>query len=218
MTSDKFTEITPELYRYAVAHSSFRDGPGVSEVEQAGSEMGSLAQMQIGGDQAALISILVAATGTRRAIEVGTFLGYGALSIARGLPPDGELVVCELDPAYAERARGHLEIAGLAERVEFVIGPATETLPAIADDAAFDFAFVDADKPNYLTYYEECVRLLRPGGLLMLDNVFMSGRVLEPSEEGPEAIAELNERVAADDRVESAVLGIADGVTLARKR
>ena len=99
-----------------------------------------------------------------------------------------------------------------------MIGPATETLPAIADDASFDFAFVDADKANYLTYYEECVRLLRPGGLLMLDNVFMSGRVLEPSEEGPEAIAELNERVAADDRVEAAVLGIADGVTLARKR
>ncbi|MDP9189609.1 MAG: class I SAM-dependent methyltransferase [Actinomycetota bacterium] len=218
MSTDKFTELTPELHRYAVEHSSFREAPVVPEIEQAGEGMGDLASMQIAGDQAALITILVAAIGARRALEVGTFLGYGALAIARGLPEDGELVVSELEQRYADRAREHLQRAGLADRVELRVGPAAETLRSLAEDGSFDFAFVDADKGGYPGYYEECLRLLRAGGLLMLDNVFMAGRILEPTDEQSKVVAELNDRIAADDRVEAAMLGIADGITLARKQ
>lgn len=218
MSADKFTELTPELHRYAVAHSSFRDAPAVPEIERAGEQMGDLTAMQIAGDQAALITILVGATGARRALEIGTFLGYGALAIARGLPDGGELVVCELEQEYADRARAHLERAGLAERVEFRLGPAVETLTELDAPGSFDFAFVDADKGGYPDYYEHCLRLLRPGGLAMLDNVFMGGRILDPPDEESEVVAALNDRIAADERVEAAMLGVADGVTLVRKR
>ncbi|MGH2924048.1 MAG: O-methyltransferase [Solirubrobacterales bacterium] len=219
MAFDKFTALTPELHRYAVEHSSFRGG-AVGEIERAGEEMGALASMQIAGDQAALITILVRAIEARRAVEVGTFLGYGALAIARGLPADGELICCELDRDYAERARAHLEAAGVADRVEFRLGPAAETLAAIDGDAGFDFAFVDADKGAYPEYFEQCLRLLRPNGLIMLDNTFMAGRILESPypDEQTKVVAALNDRLAADDRVEVAMLAIADGVTLARKR
>ena len=217
--TDKFTELTPELHRYAVAHSSFRDG-AVPEVERAGEEMGDLALMQIAGDQAALITILVRAIGARRALEVGTFLGYGAIAIARGVPPDGELICCELDEDYAARAREHLDRAGLGDRVEIRVGPAAETLSAIGDEGGFDFAFIDADKSSYPEYYEQCLRLLRPGGLIMLDNVFMAGRILKSPrpDDQTRIVAKLNDRLAADDRVVVAMLGIADGVTLALKR
>jgi len=218
LTVDKFTALTPELHRYAVEHSSFRQGV-VPELEAAAEAMGDRALMQIAGDQAALITILVRAIEARRALEVGTFLGYGALAIARGLPADGQLVCCELEPEYAERAREHLERAGLADRVEIRVGPAAQTLAAIEDDESFDFAFIDADKSSYPDYLEQCLRLLRPGGLIMLDNVFMAGRILDPSVDEPTGIVtELNDRLAADERVEVAMLGIADGVTLARKR
>jgi caffeoyl-CoA O-methyltransferase len=182
--------------------------------------MGDLALMQIAGDQAALITILVRTIGARRAIEVGTFLGYGAIAIARGLPDDGELVCCELEREYADRARAHLEAAGLADRVEFRLGPAAESLAALDRDGEFDFAFVDADKVQYPEYFEQCLRLVRPGGLIMLDNVFMAGRVLEepPPDEGTRVISALNDRIAADDRVEVAMLAVADGVSLVRKR
>lgn len=219
MALDKFTVLTPELHRYAVEHSSFREGI-VPEIERAAEAMGDLAPMQIAGDQAALMTILVRATGARRALEVGTFLGYGALAIARGLPDDGRLICCELDESYAARAREHLESAGLAGRAEIRVGPAAETLASIEEDGSFDFAFVDADKPGYPGYFEHCLRLLRPGGLVVLDNVFMGGRVLDPpaGDEGAAAVAALNDRVAADGRVEAAMVGVADGITIARKR
>jgi caffeoyl-CoA O-methyltransferase len=219
VTVDKFTDLTPELHRYAVAHSSFRDGV-VPGVEDAGEQMGDLASMQIAGDQAAFMTVLVKAIGARRALEVGTFLGYGAIAIARGLPADGELVVCEIDQGYADRAQGHLADAGLEDRVRIQVGPAIDTLRELPGSEPFDFAFVDADKGGYGGYYEECLRLLRPGGLLLLDNVFMGGRILDPEadDEAMMVVRELNDRVAGDDRVEAAVLGIADGVTIARKR
>ena len=219
MPVDKFTALTPELHRYAVEHSSFRDGV-VPGVEAAGEEMGDLALMQIAGDQAALMTVLVQATGARRALEVGTFLGYGAIAIARGLPPDGELVVCEIDQDYADRARGHLTDAGLEGRARIHVAPAIETLRELPGSEPFDFAFVDADKAGYGGYYEECLRLLRPGGLLLLDNVFMGGRILAPEadDEGMMVMRELNDRIAGDDRVDAAMLGIADGITIARKR
>src|SRR5262245_24235028 len=156
MAFDKFTQLTPELHRYTVEHSSFRDGV-VPEVEAAGEAMGDLASMQIAGDQAAFMTVLVKAVGARRALEVGTFLGYGAISIARGLPEDGELVICELEQEYADRARAHLADAGLEDRVSIRIAPAIETLRELPEDEPFDLAFVDADKGGYPDYYEECL-------------------------------------------------------------
>ena len=217
MTVERFITLNAELHDYLVAHSSFRDAV-TAEVEQAARDMGELEEMQIGGDQAALITLLVRAVGSRRALEIGTFLGYGAISIARGLPDDGKLICCELKEEYAERAHQHLTDAGLADRVEIRVGPAIETLRGL-DDASFDFAFIDADKVGYPDYYEECLRLLRPNGLIMLDNTLREGTVVDPPEgdEGTAVIAELNDRLAADDRIDVTMLGIADGVTLVRK-
>jgi len=215
---DKFIQITPELHRYAVEHSSFRDG-AVPEIEQAGEAMGDLASMQIAGDQAAFITIVVAAMGARSALEVGTFLGYGAVAIARGLPAEGKLICCELDKDYAERARDHLAKAGLEDRVEFRVGPALESLRAMDPAEQFDFAFIDADKTEYIDYFEETLARTRPNGLIMVDNTLRDGTVLDPGDsESARVTAELNDRLAKDDRVDVTLLGFADGVTLARKR
>ena len=218
MAYDKFISITPELHRYAVEHGSFRDG-AVPEVEQAGEEMGDLASMQIAGDQAAFMTILVAAIDARQALEVGTFLGYGAIAIARGLPDDGKLVCCELDQGYADRAREHLGNAGLDEKVEFRVGPALESLRAMEPTEQFDFAFIDADKTEYIDYFEETLSRTHPNGLIMLDNTLRGGTVLDPGDsEAANVTAELNDRLATDDRVDVALLGFADGITMVRKR
>jgi predicted O-methyltransferase YrrM len=219
LTVERFITLNAELHDYLVAHSSFRDAV-TAEVEQAARDMGELEEMQIGGDQAAFITILVRSIGAQRALEVGTFLGYGAISIARGLPDDGRLTCCELNEEYAERAHQHLTKAGLADRTEIKVGPALDTLQGLSDDGAYDFAFIDADKVGYPAYYEECLRLLRPNGLVMLDNTLREGTVLDPPEgdEGTAVIVELNDRIAADDRVDVAMLGFADGITLVRKR
>jgi caffeoyl-CoA O-methyltransferase len=215
---DKFISITPELHRYSVEHSSFRDG-AVPEIERAGEEMGSLASMQIAGDQAAFMTILVAAIGAREALEVGTFLGYGAVAIARGLPDDGRLICCELDEGYAERAREHLSHAGLEGKVEIRVGPALDTLREMERDERFDFAFIDADKTEYIDYFEETLARLRRNGLILIDNTLRDGTVLDPGDsESARVTAELNERLAEDDRVDVALLGLADGITMARKR
>jgi caffeoyl-CoA O-methyltransferase len=218
VTVEEFISLTPELHRYAVEHSSFRDGV-VPEVEAAAREMGELAEMQIGGAQAALMTVLVGAIGARRALEVGTFLGYGAIAIARGLPDDGELVCCELDEGYAERAREHLRKAGLEDRVEIRVGPARDTLRAMDPNEQFDFAFIDADKTEYIDYFEETLPRMRGSGLVMVDNTLRGGTVLGPGEsEAARVTAELNDRLARDERVDVALLGLADGITLARKR
>jgi caffeoyl-CoA O-methyltransferase len=218
VTVDKFITLTPELHRYSVEHSSFRDGV-VPEVEKAAKEMGDLAEMQIAGDQAALMTVLVRAIEAKRAIEIGTFLGYGAIAIARGLPEDGELICCELDEGYAGRAREHLAKAGLDDRVEIRVGPALETLRAMERAEQFDFAFIDADKTGYIDYVEEALPRMRRNGLIMLDNTLRGGSVLDPGDsDSARVTAELNDRLPRDDRVDVAMLGFADGITLVRKR
>jgi caffeoyl-CoA O-methyltransferase len=215
--TEKFIALTPELQRYLVEHSSFRDA--VVEGVEGAAEETETPLMQIAGDQAAMITILVRAIGARRALELGTFLGYGAIAIARGLEPDGRLICCELSEDYAARAREHLEAAGLAERVEIRVGPALETLREMPPDPSFEFSFIDADKQGYPDYYEEVLRRTRPRGLIMLDNTLKDGRVLDPEPGSSDpVIAELNDRIARDERVEVAMVGIADGVTLALKR
>jgi predicted O-methyltransferase YrrM len=214
------TKMTPELHDYLIEFGTRRDDT-TRAIEEATGEM-SMAEMQSSPDQVGLMTLLVKAIGARRALEVGTFTGYGAIAIARGLPEDGELICCELSEEYAALAARNIEAAGLSDRVRIELGPALETLSALdaSGGAPFDFAYVDADKVSYDAYYEACLGLLRPGGLIMLDNVLRDGLVIEPDsdDEGTKAMIALNAKIAADERVDISMLGIADGVTLALKR
>ena len=169
-------------------------------------------------DEGALLTMLAKLVGARRALEVGTFVGYGAISIARGLVEGGRLTCLELEEKWAEVARANLEAAGVADRVEIVVGPAEESLQRLPEDSGFDFVFLDADKTSYPTYYELIVPRMRPGGLLLIDNVLLGGGVVDPQSERERIVAELNDRITADDRVESVMIFVADGVTLVRRR
>ncbi|MSO41924.1 MAG: SAM-dependent methyltransferase [Solirubrobacterales bacterium] len=217
MTVEKFTALTPELHRYLIEHNSWRRDAVSKLIEKAAEGM-ERPEMQISPDQAAFMTVLVRASGASRALELGTFLGYGSIAIGRGLPEDGSLLSCEIDESNAERAREYIEQAGLTRRVEVRVGPALETLQSLPAEEAFDLSFIDADKVNYPSYYEEVLTRTVRGGLVLIDNTFMGGSVLEPDGDSSRAVAELNELVAADDRVQSAMVGVADGITLALKR
>ena len=158
--------------------------------------------------------------GARRALEIGTFTGYSAICIARGLDEGGSLLCCEISERWAEVARRNLADAGLAERVELRVAPAIETLRSISPEPAFDFAFIDADKAGYHDYYEETLTRLRVGGVIVLDNVLMAGRVIDQSSDDEAVIAmrALNSAIASDVRVDCAMVGVADGLTILRKR
>jgi caffeoyl-CoA O-methyltransferase len=216
----KYTALDDDLHGYLVSRGARQDDLLRRLQEETERTEGAMAVMQIAADQGAFFTLLVRAIGARRAIEVGTFTGYSAICIARGLPEDGELVACELDPDRAAVARRWIADAGLADRVDLRVGPAAETLRSLPADEAYDFAFIDADKPGYADYYEQCLARIRPGGLIALDNVLLSGRVLDPppGDESASSMAALNDRLVADERVDLVMLGIADGVTLARKR
>jgi caffeoyl-CoA O-methyltransferase len=215
----KFTVLDESLYAYLVAHRT-PDDEVARELQEETARLGERAVMQISPDQATFLRILVAAIGARRAIEIGTFTGYSALAIARGLPVDGRLLCLDVSPEWTAIARRFWAAAGVADRIELRLGPAAETLRALPEEPAFDFAFIDADKKGYPLYWEEVVRRLRPGGLVAVDNVFRSGDVVRPEQGGESvtAIRQLNEIVLADARVESVMLAVADGLTLARRR
>lgn len=212
------TEYSPALQHYVSAR--LKVDPILQELaaETDDLEGGRLASMRMGAEQAALMTLLVRLSGARRALEIGTFTGYGAVAIARGLPADGLLITCDISRTYSELARRYWHKLGLEDRIEQRIGPAIETLRAIDDDNGFDFAFIDADKAGYPDYYEECLRLVRPGGLIAVDNVFSKGRVAdsEAHSEDLEGIRELNDRIADDERLRDwAMVSVADGLTLA---
>ena len=191
----------------------------VRELREETARLGGHAVMQISPDQATLLRILVAATGARRAIEVGTFTGFSALAIARGLPPDGQLLCLDVSEEWTAIARRAWAKAGVASRIELRLGPAAEALRALPESPPFDFAFIDADKKGYRVYWDEIVRRLRPGGLVAVDNVLWDGEVVQADKHGEDvdAIRQFNEMVLADTRVESVMLAVADGLTLARK-
>jgi predicted O-methyltransferase YrrM len=179
--------------------------------------------MQIGPDQGALLALLARLVGARRALEVGTFTGYSALAVASALPADGKLIACDVSEEWTYVARRYWGEAKLSDRIELRLGPAAETLAALLRESgaeSFDFAFIDADKENYDAYYEACLRLVRPGGLIAVDNTLWGGAVADPKAKDPEteAIRALNLKVRDDDRVEACLLTVGDGVLLARKR
>jgi caffeoyl-CoA O-methyltransferase len=208
-------QITQEMVDYLARHS--RQDDVLAQVEQATAGMPS-AQMATTPDEAALLTMLARLTGARRALEIGTFTGYGAISIARGLADGGSLTCLEVSEDYASIARRNVEEAGLSDRVEIVVGPAADALRAMPEEPTFDYVFIDADKTAYPAYYELVVPRLVTGGLLLLDNVLLRGAVLDPRDERSRIMAALNDRVTADERVDSVMVFVADGLTLVRKR
>jgi caffeoyl-CoA O-methyltransferase len=215
---EKFLPMSAELQRYVVEHSSPRDD-ALLATERETQALGDLASMQMAAEQGTLFTVLVAAMGARLAVEVGSFTGYGALCIARGLAPGGRLICCEIDPERAATAQRSLELGGVADRVDVRVGPALDTLRAMPLDAEIDFAFIDADKPSYGDYFDELLPRMRTNGLIALDNVLLSGRVIDPDadDESVVALRELNDRLVRDPRVEVAMVALADGITFVRK-
>lgn len=180
-------------------------------------------EMQVAPEEGALLALLVGLMGARRCLEIGTFTGYSSTAIALAMPPDGRLVCCDVSEEWTTIARDAWAEAGVADRVELRLGPALETLDrmlAEGAEATFDFAFIDANKDQYPDYYERAAQLVRPGGLVAIDNVFRGGDVADPSvdNEAVRATRRLNERIASDDRVTFVMVPIADGLTLARTR
>jgi caffeoyl-CoA O-methyltransferase len=211
--------LSDELHGYLQAHAEPVDEVGQSLIA-ATAALGAVSGMQIAPDQGAFLALLVRTIGARHAIEVGTFTGYSALCIARALPDDGTLLCCDVSDEWTSIGRTHWERAGVADKIDLRIAPAIETLRALPDDAAFDFAFVDADKPNYIAYIDEIVPRLRANGLLLVDNVLWSGAVIDANnnDDNTVAIRKTNDHVAAHPALESVILPVADGLTVARKR
>ena len=216
---DKFTRLTPALYEYLLAHNPPRDAV-LDALAAETAALGGVSLMQVAREQGALLTLLARLQGARRIVEVGTFTGYSAICLARGLAPGGRLLCCDVSDEWTSIARRYFERAGLADRIELRIAPALETLGALPPDPEIDFAFIDADKTNYRNYYEALLPRLRPGGLVVFDNVLWGGSVADPAnrEESTEAIRALNDHVARDARVDAVMLPVADGITLARKR
>lgn len=215
----KFTALDDPLYDYLAAHRTPPDDEVVRELREETGRLGREAVMQIAPDQATLLRILVSAISARRAVEVGTFTGFSALAIARGLAPGGRLLCFDVSEEWTAIARRYWAKAGVADRIELHIGDAADALRALPADPPLDFAFIDADKKGYAVYWDEIVRRLRPGGLVAVDNVLWEGEVVRPDVHGEdvEAIRAFNEKVLADGRVESVMLAVADGLTLGRK-
>ena len=213
--------LSPLLNEYVVgAHAP--EHPVLEKIRVATGRMRN-AGMQIAPEQGRFLAFLVRLMGARRTLEIGTFTGYSALAVALALPDDGTLLACDVSEEWTAIGRAHWREAGVAEKIDLRIGPALDTLAAlVAEDGAagsFDFAFIDADKPEYDGYYEACLKLVRVGGLIVFDNMLQAGRVVDPStsEEGVAAIRLLNAKLAIDDRIDAVLLPVGDGMTLARR-
>jgi predicted O-methyltransferase YrrM len=209
------------LYRYLLDHS-LRETPLMRKLREVTAQ-DELSRMQIAPEQGQFIALLVELLGAERIIEVGTFTGYSALCMAQALPPGGELVCCDLSREWTDIAQSFWQEAGVDDRISLHLAPALDTLDRLLEKGAaesFDMAFIDADKPNYLNYYERCLQLLRTGGLLLFDNTLWSGAVADPRDREPDtlAIRELNDALHRDERVSISLVPIGDGLTLARKR
>jgi caffeoyl-CoA O-methyltransferase len=211
--------LSSEIHDYLLAHSEPLDDVQRSLIEETAA-LGGISMMQIAPEQGTFMTVLTRLLGARHAVEVGTFTGYSALAIARGLPDDGQLLCCDVNEEWTAIARRHWEKAGVGSKIELRLAPALDTLRSLPREQIYDLAFIDADKPNYPNYYEEILARLRPNGAILVDNVLWMGAVVNPDadDEGTRAIRAFNDMVAADDRVDTAMLAISDGLTLIRKR
>jgi predicted O-methyltransferase YrrM len=212
--------LTPALMDY-VTQFGAREVPAQIHCREETAKMPN-AMMQIGPDQGAFMALMAKLIGATRYLEIGTFTGYSALSVALALPANGKVVCCDVSKEFTDRARGYWKEAGVEGKIDLRIGPAVDTLDAMiaAKDAPFDFAFIDADKSNYDGYYERALKLLRPGGLIALDNMLWSGAVADSSKNDKDTVAlrALNTKIHADSRVDMALATVGDGVMMARKR
>ena len=213
-------QLDDRLYDYVLAHS-VREHPAQAALREA-TKAHPHAGMQIGPEQGQLMALLARAIGARRAIEIGVFTGYSALTVALALPDDGYLLACDVSEEYTRIGRPFWDAAGVAHKIDLRLAPALATLDAqlaAGEAARFDFAFIDADKPSYDDYYERCLRLVRTGGLIAIDNVLWSGAVARPAKSADTAALQaLNDKLHYDERIDLSLVPIGDGLTLARKR
>jgi caffeoyl-CoA O-methyltransferase len=218
--SPKSFLLTEQLHTYLLDHSLPIDDVQRSLIAET-TALGGVSGMQIAPEQGAFFTILTAALGVRSAVEVGTFTGYSSLCIARGLADGGHLLCCDVSEEWTAIARRHWDLAGVADRIELRLAPASETLRSLPDAATIDLAFLDADKKGYRDYAEQLIRRLRPGGVLLVDNVLWHGTVVEddgdPTSDASHVRA-FNEWLAANKDVDSVILPIADGLTMALRR
>ena len=215
----KSFHLSPEIHDYLVRHGTPPDEIQRALIEET-KRLGGIAIMQIAPEQGAFMTLLAKLIGARRAIEVGTFTGYSALCLARGLADGGHLLCCDISEEWTRIGLPYWEKAGVAHKIELRLGPAAETLRALPADPVVDLAFIDADKGGYPVYYEEILARLRPGGLILVDNVLFVGTVVDPlvTNESVVAIRAFNDRVAQDERVDCVMIAVGDGLTLLRKR
>ena len=219
--SSKTLTLTPRLHDYLLAHS-LRELPVQRELREHTAKIRH-AGMQISPEQGQLMALLVKLLGAQRTIEVGVFTGYSALSVALALPAHGTVVACDVSEEWTAMAQPFWERAGVAHKIDLRLAPALDTLDKLLDsgvEGGYDFAFIDADKVNYLGYYERCLRLVRDGGLIAVDNTLWSGAVADPDaiDADTEAIRAFNDTVLGDARVEMSMLAVGDGLTLLLKR
>ncbi len=215
------TPLTEDLHRYLL-EVSLREPALLARLRDETARRGD-AGMQISPEQGQFMALLIELTGAKRVLEIGTFTGYSALSMALALPPDGRIIACDVEPETTAVAQRYWAEAGVAEKIDLRLAPALDTLDGLLVAGAaesFDFAFIDADKENYVAYYERCLALLRQGGLLAIDNVLWNGAVANPAARDPdtEAIRALNLRLREDPRISLSMVPISDGLSLARKR
>jgi predicted O-methyltransferase YrrM len=212
----------PEEVEQYIFDRTVREAPVMRELREETATLPG-AGMQTGPDQVQFLQWLVHLIGARRCIEVGVYTGYSALGVALALPQDGTIVACDVNESYTQVARRYWRRAGVEKKIDLRIAPASETLDELlarGEAGSFDFAYIDADKSGYDAYYERCLRLIRDNGVIAIDNVLWSGDVARSDVTDPDTIAlqKLNDKIARDERVESSLLSIGDGLTLARKR
>jgi len=212
-------QLSEALHDYVVTHSTPPDEVLTALAAETADRFGEAAGMQVGPEQGTFMTLLARLAGARYAVEVGTFTGYSAICIARGLADGGRLLCCDVSEEWTSVARKYWEKAGLSDRIELRVGAALDTLRALPEVEVFDVAFIDADKLSYPQYWTELVPRVRSGGLIMVDNTFSHGRVLDAGNDNPSVIAvrAMNDHAAADDRVELIMLPIGDGLTVALK-
>ncbi|MFJ9408264.1 O-methyltransferase [Streptomyces sp. NPDC101393] len=219
VTDSKSTPITDEMYAYVLAHNPPLDSAQRDLVAVTHERFPDAAGMQSAEEQGPLLAFLVRLIGARHVVEVGTFTGFSALAMAQALPADGTLIACDISEEWTAYGREAWAKAGVSDRIELRIAPAVDTLRAMPAAPHIDLAYLDADKAGYIAYWEELVPRLRPGGLIVVDNVLFHGQVTDPAATGSaKAIKEFNDHAAADERMEAVMLTVADGVTVARKR
>lgn len=218
--SNRTLNLNDNIYHYLLDHS-LRESPLLKQLRDETAKL-EMARMQIAPEQGQFLNLLIKLLGARQIIEIGVFTGYSALCMAEALPGNGRLVACDINKEWTDMAQRYWQQAQVHKKIELLLAPADKTLQKLIDNGnanSFDFAFIDADKTNYLTYYEQCLKLIRQGGIIAIDNTLWNGSVADSSIDDADtrAIRELNDTLHSDSRVDISLLPIGDGLTLARK-